>query len=125
MRRPRLGLAGAVLIGSAVALGAFGTHGLHTILTEQQLGWWSTAVQYQLVHGLALLALPGLCLKRATTVACLLGGGSLIFSGSLYMMALTDARWLGAITPIGGGAMITGWVLLFWRAARASISSSR
>jgi uncharacterized membrane protein YgdD (TMEM256/DUF423 family) len=115
----RVAVAGALLAGTAVALGAFGAHALRGALSEQQLGWWQTAVQYQLWHALALLALAALRLPRAGTIALLLGGGALIFSGSLYLMALTDARWLGAITPLGGLAMILGWLLFAWQAARS------
>jgi uncharacterized membrane protein YgdD (TMEM256/DUF423 family) len=115
----RIALAGALLAGSAVALGAFGAHALRYTLTDQQLGWWQTAVQYQLWHALALLALAALRPPRAGIVALLLGGGALVFSGSLYLMALADARWLGAVTPIGGAAMIVGWLLFAWQVARA------
>jgi uncharacterized membrane protein YgdD (TMEM256/DUF423 family) len=115
----RIALAGALLAGSAVALGAFGAHALRALLDDQQLGWWQTAVQYQLWHALALLALAALRPPRAGIIAWLLGGGASIFSGSLYLMALTGARWLGAITPIGGLAMILGWLLFAWEAGRA------
>jgi uncharacterized membrane protein YgdD (TMEM256/DUF423 family) len=114
----RIALAGALLAGAAVALGAFGAHALRDTLTDQQLGWWQTAVQYQLWHALALLALAALRPRRAGMVALLLGGGALVFSGSLYLMALTDSRWLGVVTPIGGGAMIGGWLLFAWQVAR-------
>ena len=115
----RIVVAGALLAGTAVAFGAFGAHALRGVLSEQQLGWWQTAVQYQLWHALALLALAALRPPRAGAIAWLLGGGALLFSGSLYLMALTDARWLGAITPLGGLAMILGWFLFAWQAARS------
>lgn len=115
----RIVVAGALLAGTAVAFGAFGAHALRGVLSEQQLGWWQTAVQYQLWHALALLALAALRPPRAGGIALLLGGGALLFSGSLYLMALTDARWLGAITPLGGLAMILGWFLFAWQAARS------
>lgn len=114
----RIALAGALLAGTAVALGAFGAHALRGALSPQQLGWWQTAVQYQLWHALALLALAALRPPRAGAIALLLGGGALLFSGSLYLMALTDVRWLGAVTPIGGAAMILGWLFFAWQAAR-------
>ncbi|HEX9948417.1 MAG TPA: DUF423 domain-containing protein [Allosphingosinicella sp.] len=107
--------AGAVLAGLAVVLGAFGAHALKASLPPQALGWWETAVQYQMWHALGLLlvgALPG---PRLGLPAALLGAGTVLFSGSLYLMALTGARWLGAVTPIGGAAMIAGWALLAWR----------
>jgi uncharacterized membrane protein YgdD (TMEM256/DUF423 family) len=114
----RIVLAGALLAGIAVALGAFGAHALRGTLTDQQLGWWQTAVQYQLWHALALLALAALRPPRAGAIALLLGGGALLFSGSLYLMALTDVRWFGAVTPVGGTAMILGWLFFAWQAAR-------
>ena len=117
MRQPRLVLAGALLAGSAVLLGAFGAHGLRDVLTPRQLGWWQTGVQYQLIHGLALIALIGLGMPRSTAVAALLGGGALTFASTLYLMALGGPHWLGAITPFGGGAMIAGWIMLAWQAA--------
>ena len=114
-----IALAGALLAGSAVLFGAFGAHALRTVLGEQQLGWWETAVQYQMWHALGLLALAGLELGRSRLIALLLGGGTLVFSGSLYLMALADLGWLGAVTPIGGSAMILGWMLFAWQAVRA------
>jgi uncharacterized membrane protein YgdD (TMEM256/DUF423 family) len=114
----RIVLAGALLAGTAVALGAFGAHALRGSLGGQQLGWWQTAVQYQLWHALALLAVAALRPPRSAVIALLLGGGALLFSGSLYLMALTEARWLGAITPAGGMAMIIGWLLFAWEAGR-------
>ena len=113
-------LAGALLAGTAVMLGAFGAHALRDSLTQQQLGWWETGVQYQMWHALALLVLAALPLQGKRAVALLLGLGTLVFSGSLYLMALTDMRWLGAVTPLGGTAMILGWILLFVRAIRQS-----
>lgn len=117
MNRPAL-LAGALLAASGVALGAFGAHGLRGLLHAQALGWWQTAVQYQLLHAVGLIAIAALPLRRTGTVTALLTAGVLIFSGSLYLMALTDARWLGAVTPIGGLAMIAGWLLLAWSAGK-------
>lgn len=98
-----------------VALGAFGAHALEESLTPRALGWWETAVQYQMWHALGLILVGALPQPRLGLPAALLGAGTLLFSGSLYLMALTDARWLGAITPLGGAAMIAGWALLAWR----------
>jgi uncharacterized membrane protein YgdD (TMEM256/DUF423 family) len=110
--------AGAALGALGVALGAFGAHGLKATLSADALGWWQTGVQYQMWHALALAAL-GLAGRAGTRLpAWLLGAGAAIFSGSLYLMALTGARWLGAVTPLGGLLMIGGWALLAWRAAR-------
>ena len=112
--------AGALLAGLAVALGAFGAHGLRQILDAERLGWWQTGVQYQAWHGLALVALAAALLDRLKLPAWLLGGGAAFFSFSLCLMALTGWRWLGAVTPLGGLAMIAGWALLAWRALRAA-----
>lgn len=105
-------LAGALLGATGVALGAFGAHGLRATLGARELGWWETAVQYQMWHALALLALAALRLPRPSVPGLLIGLGTLVFSGSLYVMALTGALWLGMVTPIGGLAMIAGWAAL-------------
>jgi uncharacterized membrane protein YgdD (TMEM256/DUF423 family) len=110
--------AGAVLAGLAVALGAFGAHALKATLSPEALGWWQTGVQYQMWHGLALVALGVSALPRRRAPAFLLGGGAALFAATLYAMALTGARWLGAVTPVGGAAMIAGWGLIAWRASR-------
>lgn len=115
--RPML-VAGALLAAIGVALGAFAAHGLQGVLGPREAGWWQTAVQYQMWHAVALVALSAIPLPRLGLPALLIGIGTSIFSGTLYLMALTDARWLGAITPIGGTFMIAGWLLLAWRAAR-------
>jgi uncharacterized membrane protein YgdD (TMEM256/DUF423 family) len=112
--------AGALLAGLGAALGAFGAHGLKHLLDAERLGWWQTGVQYQVWHGLALVALAGAPIERLRWPAALLGAGAAVFSFSLYLMALTDCRWLGAVTPLGGLAMIAGWALLAWRAIRFS-----
>jgi uncharacterized membrane protein YgdD (TMEM256/DUF423 family) len=111
-------IAGALLAALGVALGAFGAHGLRGLLTPEALGWWQTAVQYQLWHALGLLAIGAARLDGLRAAAALLLAGTLVFSGSLYAMALTDLRWLGAVTPVGGALMIGGWLLLAWRLAR-------
>lgn len=110
---------GALLAGLAIAMGAFGAHGLKSRLTEQQLGWWHTAANYHLAHALALFAL-GLFLRvaplpRPRLVAAslwLFYAGLILFSGSLYAMALTDVRALGAVTPFGGTSWLIAWGLL-------------
>ncbi|MBH0095117.1 DUF423 domain-containing protein [Psychrobacter sp. NZS113] len=104
----------AINMAIAVALGAFGAHGLKNIASPQQLEWWHTATLYLLVHALGLL-LVGLLirLKYVTqTTAWLLQIGIIIFSGSLYAMTLGAPLWFGAITPIGGVLMIAGWLCL-------------
>jgi uncharacterized membrane protein YgdD (TMEM256/DUF423 family) len=107
--------AGALLSGAAVALGAFGAHALKTHLSPEALGWWQMAVQYQMWHGLALLALAAAGDARLKPPAALLAAGAILFSASLYAMALTGARWLGAVTPVGGLLMIAGWALAAYR----------
>lgn len=110
-------LAGALLGMLVVAIGAFGAHGLREILiTNGRLDVFETAVKYQFYHALALLIvgilsekLDGVWMKRATWSFL---GGVIIFSGSLYVLAITNISWLGAITPIGGVLMILGWVFM-------------
>lgn len=112
--------AGALLAGTAVALGAFGAHALKARLGPAGLGWWQTGVQYQMWHGLALVALFAAPGPRVRLPALLIGGGALLFAATLYAMAFGAPRWLGAVTPLGGLAMIAGWALLAWRALRLS-----
>jgi len=101
-----------------VGLGAFGAHGLRGTASEQAMGWWQTATLYHLVHALALVAvgLASLHGARVAPAGWALLLGSLVFSGTLYLMALGAPRWLGAITPIGGLGMMAGWLLLAWAA---------
>lgn len=95
-----------------VALGAFGAHGLkeHFIANPIAGDWWEKAVLYQLTHTAAALGALALGARRVPIALFLLG--ILIFSGTLYTMALTNMRWLGAITPIGGTAFLAGWLAL-------------
>jgi uncharacterized membrane protein YgdD (TMEM256/DUF423 family) len=111
-------LAGALLGGLGVAAGAFGAHVLKDALGAGRLGWWNTAVQYQMCHAVALLALAALPVPRRGFAAALLVSGTIVFAGTLYIMALTGLRWLGAVTPIGGLLMIAGWAVLAWSAWR-------
>lgn len=109
----------ALLMGVAVALGAFGAHGLRARVPAELITIWQTAVQYHAWHALALLAVGFLMLhlpaSRAVRIAAVLFlAGIAIFSGSLYALVLTGVRWLGAITPIGGVAFIAGWGVLAW-----------
>jgi uncharacterized membrane protein YgdD (TMEM256/DUF423 family) len=92
-----------------VSLGAFGAHGLKDVLTANDTNAiWQTAVLYHLVHAVAALWASE---KHPLTVWIWLGGIG-IFSGSLYLLAITDVRWLGAITPLGGLLLLAGWALL-------------
>ena len=97
-------------------LGAFGAHALRATLGPQQLGWWQTATQYQLTHAVALLVIAISPLRRAPLAAGCIAFGTIIFSGSLYLMALGLPHWLGAVTPIGGLLLIAGWLALGWSA---------
>ena len=116
----RLVLLGAGLAGVAVALGAFGSHGLKGRVDAEALGWWQTGVQYLLPHAVAVMAL-GLTGRPALRLpGLLLAGGSVVFAGTLAAMALGGPRWLGAVTPLGGLLMIAGWALLAWRGAAAA-----
>lgn len=108
---------GSIMAGLAVMIGAFGAHALHGILTEHgRVETFETATQYHLYHALAIL-IVGLLLKNNAhkllkLVSILFFAGILIFSGSLYILSVSNLTWLGAITPLGGLAFITGWVLL-------------
>lgn len=112
--RPVL-VAGALFAAVGVALGAFGAHGLREILDETRMGWWQTAVQYQMWHAIALVAVSAVPAPTGRATVWLFAVGIVFFSGSLYLMALTGWRWLGMVTPLGGAAMIAGWLLLVWR----------
>jgi uncharacterized membrane protein YgdD (TMEM256/DUF423 family) len=109
---------GALFGLSGVMIGAFGAHGLKALLTADQLAIYHTGVDYQFVHALALLLLGVLAHHQSPkawhVAAILFIAGVFIFSGSLYLLALTDTSWLGAITPIGGVSFIAGWAALLW-----------
>jgi len=107
-------LSGALLAALGVLLGAFGAHGLRAALTPEALGWWQTGVQYQMWHAIGLVAIGAARLPGTRLSVWLLTLGTLIFSGSLYLLALTGARWLGMVTPVGGVLMIAGWVCFAW-----------
>lgn len=99
----------------AVALGAFGAHGLSGVVDEHALEVFKTGSQYQMVHALALVGLGALSGRNSAQLA--VPGwafvlGTVIFSGSLYLLALTGAKWLGAITPVGGLSFMVGWASL-------------
>ena len=110
----------SALIG--VAAGAFGAHALKARLAPELLAAFETGVRYQLVHSLALLAVAWAVVRwpgRATMLAGVLFlAGIVLFSGSLYALALTGSRALGIVTPFGGAAFIAGWACLAWGAWR-------
>ena len=95
----------------AVVLGAFGAHALKTRLDSEMLDAWKTAVLYHFLHAIALLVLALVASANRATYF-LLVAGIVLFSGSLYTMALTNIRWLGAITPLGGLCFLAGWAWL-------------
>lgn len=109
---------GAVAAGLAVAAGAFGAHALDARLAPERLEVFETAVRYQMYHALALLFVgwAGQELGGAAVVwaGWCFAGGIVVFSGSLYLLVLTDTAWLGAVTPLGGAAFLAGWALLVW-----------
>jgi len=111
-------IAGALSAFSAVALGAFGAHGLKGRLSPEMLNAFEVGVRYQMYHALALLAVGWASVRwpasSITAAGWLFLLGTLIFSGSLYLLSLTGIRWLGAVTPIGGAAFLLGWLLLAW-----------
>ncbi|MCX8745243.1 DUF423 domain-containing protein [Snodgrassella sp. B3882] len=106
----------SINLALAVMLGAFGAHGLKSFADTQQLEWWHTATQYFFYHALGQVAM-GILVKAVPYMKvklpfCLLQFGIVVFCGSLYLMALGLPGWLGAITPVGGVAMILGWLAL-------------
>jgi len=107
----------SVLLAMAVAIGAFGAHGLKSHLSTEMLATYKTGVEYHFYHALGLLLvgvlayfMPSVQLKWS---AIFLFSGIILFSGSLYVLAITGIKWLGAITPLGGLSFIAGWILLF------------
>ena len=119
---PRFGRR-ALALGAAFALlavmtGAFAAHGLKSVLGGYQLGLFETAARYQMYHALALMIVGLVSLQDRFSARLLKSAalafalGILLFSGSLYLLALTGTHWLGAITPLGGTAFLAGWLLL-------------
>ena len=112
-----LWIAGAAMAGLSVAIGAFGAHALRARLEPARLATFETAVQYHMLHALALLAVAALMGRVQSQQLLLLSGGLFtagifLFSGSLYALAITGITWLGAITPLGGLAFIGGWLCM-------------
>ena len=105
-----------------VAFGAFGAHALRARLAPDLLAVFHTGVEYQFYHAFALLAVGVLLLLKPAPALPVAGWcfalGVLLFSGSLYALALTGTRWLGAITPLGGLLFLAGWGALFWGVLR-------
>lgn len=110
-------MSGAIAMALAVGFGAFGAHGLKARVEPAALAWWETAAQYHVYHALGLIAVGWIATWSTHPKLVATAGGAhllgiLLFSGSLYAMTLTGARWLGAITPLGGTAWIVGWICL-------------
>ena len=104
----------------AVALGAFGAHGLHDVLEKNgRHATWETAVLYHLTHAVVMLLIATLRPLRSAAWWLMLAG-IVIFSGTLYTLALTNVKWLGAITPIGGVCLLGGWLALAFGKTRQS-----
>jgi len=116
-------IAGALAAMSGVAFGAFGAHALRDRLSPADLEIFETGVRYHMYHALGLFAVAWAASRwpsGATTAAgWLLIVGIVVFSGSLYTLVLTGQRWLGAVTPLGGVALIAGWAALAWAALRS------
>lgn len=119
-------LLGALLAGLSVALGAFGAHALRARLDAGMLANFETGARYQMYHALALLAVAWAVTRWPNSNLPVIAGGLFVagvvlFAGSLYLMAFTGQRWLGAVTPLGGVAFLAGWVCLLlaaWRGDR-------
>jgi uncharacterized membrane protein YgdD (TMEM256/DUF423 family) len=110
---------------TGVALGAFGAHALKARLAPEMLATFEVGVRYQLIHALALLAVAWACTRwpgrRVNASGWLFIAGTLLFSGSLYALSLSGMRVLGIVTPVGGVALLLGWLCLLaapWRASR-------
>jgi uncharacterized membrane protein YgdD (TMEM256/DUF423 family) len=104
---------GAILMALAVGLGAFGAHGLRGKLDAYSMSIYERAVFYHFIHAIGLLVVP-ILVKNCTLVCALLLAGIVLFSGSLYALATSGVRLLGAITPFGGVSFIAAWALLAW-----------
>lgn len=115
--------AGALSAALAVGMGAFGAHVLRDVLTAHMLEVYRTAVLYHLVHSLGLLAVAFVCSSKpasgtARTAGWMMAAGLILFCGSLYLLALGGAKWLGAVTPLGGIALLLAWLFLAWAVMR-------
>lgn len=119
---------GAVVAGIAVALGAFGAHGLKNTLAPDMLAVFETGVRYLIIHAIALFMTGwfgySVHASRVRTAGIAFSVGMLLFSGSLFLLALTGIRMFGAVAPIGGTSLIVGWVLLALTAWKSTARSS-
>lgn len=114
---------GAINMALGVILGAFGAHALKARLSPEMLNVFQTGVQYHIYHALGLLMVAALLIPYPNAGGLRTGGwillaGIALFSGSLYLLALTGIRWFGPITPVGGACFIIGWIWIFWAVLR-------
>ena len=111
-----MAISGAALALLGVALGAFGAHALRASLSPGDIEIFETAVRYQMYHAVALFGVAWLATRLVGPLmdwaGWLLVAGTVVFSGSLYLLVLTGTRWLGAITPVGGLMLVAGWLLI-------------
>ncbi len=118
----RFAFLGALFAATSVAAGAFGAHALKSILDPPMLAVYETAARYQMYHALGLFVVAWLARETdhplATKAGWLFCIGILLFSGSLYLVALAGIKWLGALTPLGGVSFIAGWMCVAWTAWR-------
>ena len=116
-------IAGALMAAVAVSLGAFGAHALKARLSSADLETFEIGVRYQMYHALALFVVAWAVSRWPSGIVNAAGWlfilGIAVFSGSLYVLVLTGQRWLGAVTPLGGLALVVGWALLAWGVLRA------
>lgn len=116
---------GALIVGIGVALGAFGAHELAHRITPARLGTFETAVRYQVYHGLAMMGVAAAerWIPAWAWAVRLFGIGVLVFAGSLYALVLTNAGIFGAVTPLGGLALLAGWGVVIWSALQRDSGS--
>lgn len=114
---------GAMFAATSVAAGAFGAHALKAILDPPMLAVYETAARYQMYHAVGLFVVAWLLRETRSSSAVKAGwlfcAGILLFSGSLYVVALAEIKWMGALTPLGGVSFIAGWSCVAWAAWRA------
>ena len=116
------------LLATGIALGAFGAHALEDVLGPERLQTWETAVSYQMWNSLGLFAIGIVSIILTINVSKEALGiflGVIVFSGSLYVLCLTNVGWFGAITPIGGTLMIIGWIVLGVKLVKTPISFTK
>lgn len=115
---------GSIFMALAVAFGAFGAHGLKSMISQEMLVIFHTGVEYHFYHALGLFAVAFVAHSNESKQVKIAGYfmifGILVFSGSLYILSITGIKWLGAITPIGGTGFIVGWIMLALSVKKAS-----